>query len=215
MRQCDSPDCVAMFAALRSIDRFCSKGCQITFWNRDGKARLCRRCGGPMVGRNGGQRYCGDQCRDANRADDLKAHNAKTNAARTIIGPGQVKCQRCGDTFTSKRPKVAKWCSDTCAGNGRYKGHQWRQDAAAHHGITKRQLEAALLDIARTAGFRCHYCPTVCSPGVRPLRKGGVNWHALTFDHIVPQAKGGTHDWSNLVPACWRCNHSKSDQLVA
>ena len=32
----------------------------------------------------------------------------------------------------------------------------------------------------------------------------------LTFDHVVPIAKGGKKTWENIVTACWRCNNRKS-----
>ena len=43
-------------------------------------------------------------------------------------------------------------------------------------------------------GSRCHYCGTT---------------DALTIDHKVPTAKGGTDDLSNLLLACRSCNSSK------
>lgn len=45
---------------------------------------------------------------------------------------------------------------------------------------------------------RCAYC------GVRP--------DVLTQDHIRPLSKGGTHEASNVVPACQSCNSSKGDR---
>jgi 5-methylcytosine-specific restriction endonuclease McrA len=32
---------------------------------------------------------------------------------------------------------------------------------------------------------------------------------AVEIDHVIPTSKGGTHELSNLVPACLRCNRSK------
>jgi 5-methylcytosine-specific restriction endonuclease McrA len=32
----------------------------------------------------------------------------------------------------------------------------------------------------------------------------------LTFDHVVPIAKGGKKNWTNIVTACIRCNNLKS-----
>ncbi len=32
----------------------------------------------------------------------------------------------------------------------------------------------------------------------------------LTFDHVIPIAKGGKKDWTNIVTACIRCNNKKS-----
>ena len=36
----------------------------------------------------------------------------------------------------------------------------------------------------------------------------------LTIDHIVPKSRGGKHSWQNVVTACKRCNHHKSDRLI-
>ena len=35
----------------------------------------------------------------------------------------------------------------------------------------------------------------------------------LTIDHIIPLAKGGTNDISNLHTLCRQCNQKKSDGL--
>lgn len=31
----------------------------------------------------------------------------------------------------------------------------------------------------------------------------------LTYDHVVPRAAGGKTDWTNIVTACYDCNHKK------
>jgi len=52
------------------------------------------------------------------------------------------------------------------------------------------------LDKKAQYGFRCAYCH-------RKLKR-------LTKDHIVPLSKNGTNYIYNIVPACKRCNSSKS-----
>ncbi|MCA1775256.1 MAG: HNH endonuclease [Loktanella sp.] len=47
--------------------------------------------------------------------------------------------------------------------------------------------------------FRCQYC------GTR---------HDLTFDHVVPRAKGGITSWENVVAACSPCNLKKGSKLL-
>lgn len=37
---------------------------------------------------------------------------------------------------------------------------------------------------------------------------------AETIDHVIPRSKGGAHIWENVVAACARCNHKKSDKTV-
>lgn len=51
--------------------------------------------------------------------------------------------------------------------------------------------------------FTCAYCG-------RNLH--GVNPREVTLDHIVPQCKGGSHESSNLVMACGRCNFRRQHQ---
>ena len=47
-------------------------------------------------------------------------------------------------------------------------------------------------------GNRCFYC-------------GGF---ANTIDHVVPLSKGGLSSFSNCIPACFTCNHTKDDMEV-
>lgn len=35
-----------------------------------------------------------------------------------------------------------------------------------------------------------------------------------TLDHVLPLSRGGSHSLSNILPACFRCNHSKRDSTV-
>ena len=46
---------------------------------------------------------------------------------------------------------------------------------------------------------RCAYCPR----------------RADTVDHVVPRSRGGQHSWTNVVAACYKCNHRKGSILLA
>tara|TARA_A200000113_G_scaffold81934_1_gene72891 strand:+ start:576 stop:1145 length:570 start_codon:yes stop_codon:yes gene_type:complete len=37
--------------------------------------------------------------------------------------------------------------------------------------------------------------------------------HELTFDHVVPRAKGGRTNWENIVAACRTCNTVKGSKM--
>jgi 5-methylcytosine-specific restriction endonuclease McrA len=50
-------------------------------------------------------------------------------------------------------------------------------------------------------GFTCQYCSAR-----RPAPE-------LTFDHVVPRAKGGRTTWENVVTACGGCNLRKGSKL--
>ena len=56
-------------------------------------------------------------------------------------------------------------------------------------------LRAGVWDLSNGV---CHYCGTT----LHPLRD-------FTVDHVVPVARGGTNDPSNLVASCLLCNISK------
>lgn len=40
-----------------------------------------------------------------------------------------------------------------------------------------------------------------------------VETSSLTFDHVIPKAKGGMTNWMNIVCACVACNVRKADKL--
>ena len=61
--------------------------------------------------------------------------------------------------------------------------------------LAYRQREAAKARIRDRDGDRCFYCRTTGIP--------------LWLDHVVPVAKGGSDEDSNLVLACPHCNCSK------
>lgn len=55
--------------------------------------------------------------------------------------------------------------------------------------------------IFRRDDYTCQYC--------------GERGRKLECDHVIPVARGGGHDDSNLVTACFACNRSKHDKLVS
>jgi 5-methylcytosine-specific restriction endonuclease McrA len=50
-------------------------------------------------------------------------------------------------------------------------------------------------------GFTCQYCDYK-----RPAPE-------LTFDHVIPRARGGRTSWENVVTACGACNLRKGSKL--
>lgn len=50
--------------------------------------------------------------------------------------------------------------------------------------------------------FQCQYC-SISLPA-----------QDLTFDHVLPRAKGGRTSWENVVTACQKCNLKKSSKLL-
>lgn len=57
---------------------------------------------------------------------------------------------------------------------------------------------------------RCRYCGVLVVRG-HNLRRGDQ----FTIDHVIPRSRGGTNDESNLVTACFACNHRKANKTLA
>jgi 5-methylcytosine-specific restriction endonuclease McrA len=58
-------------------------------------------------------------------------------------------------------------------------------------------------NIYQRDSFTCQYCDQRFEP------------EALTFDHVVPVAQGGTRGWENIVTACEPCNTRKGARTPA
>jgi len=54
---------------------------------------------------------------------------------------------------------------------------------------------------ARDGAMACVYCDETLPP------------EKLTIDHVVPRSRGGSNRQTNMVLACYRCNHAKGDCL--
>ena len=59
-------------------------------------------------------------------------------------------------------------------------------------------------------GFRCVWCGRPVwrgFPGIRRQRS-----YQATEDHLIPKARGGGSGLSNIVTACFRCNHLRTNK---
>ena len=63
---------------------------------------------------------------------------------------------------------------------------------------THRAVKFSRINIFTRDNYRCQYC------------RHKFRTEDLTFDHVVPIARGGRKTWENIVTACWRCNNKKS-----
>ncbi|MEM7489166.1 MAG: HNH endonuclease [Pseudomonadota bacterium] len=63
----------------------------------------------------------------------------------------------------------------------------------------QRQVAFTRFNLFLRDEFRCQYCGS----------KGD-----LTFDHVVPRARGGITSWENVVAACGRCNLRKGSRSL-
>lgn len=67
----------------------------------------------------------------------------------------------------------------------------------------RRTIPKALrFDVFKRDSFKCQYCGSAAPEFV------------LHIDHILPHAKGGTNDITNLITSCLACNLGKSDKVL-
>ena len=138
------------------------------------------------------------------RARRRSAHIKLARAARGTTGPtwANGSCHRCGCPFTAQVVgHVPRYCSRACA----------RADLAGRRRMRKRNAYVAPVfrrKVFERDGWTCQICR-------RPVVRGSVvpNLRAPTLDHIIPLARGGTHEPSNVQLACFECNSRKSDTI--
>lgn len=118
-------------------------------------------------------------------------------------------CAECGEITTRKR-----FCSETC--NNRYhnrlKEHKRRakiRGAYIDKDITLKEVYALDNGICYICNGLCDWNDKVDGPLCIIC---GNNYPSI--DHVIPLAKGGKHEWSNVRLAHRRCNSHKSDSIA-
>jgi len=111
-------------------------------------------------------------------------------------------CQWCGKSLAGTRSR--RFCPPVKTDDWPYKNYEcamtwrifWQSTAAFKKAVMIRD------------NFTCQLCGTVCvaenKHGVKIPELGKIE-----IDHIVPVAKGGNADLSNLQTLCKKCNRSK------
>ena len=66
----------------------------------------------------------------------------------------------------------------------------------------KRGVKFSRVNVFTRDGFRCQYCNHK-----KPFSQ-------LTYDHVIPRARGGRTEWTNIVTACRPCNHKKGSRTT-
>lgn len=104
-----------------------------------------------------------------------------------------VTCSVCGDTFKTHRTNTFV-CSRECKKAAR------RRDA-----IPKKVIGSV---IERSKG-KCHWCKC------KLIINGGTAYHPrkLHIDHVIPVARGGGDEETNLVASCAECNGRKHSKI--
>jgi 5-methylcytosine-specific restriction endonuclease McrA len=95
---------------------------------------------------------------------------------------------------------------------------QWRKAnpekaAAVHQRRRARKKDAFVEEVCLLKLYES--CDGICYLCDEPVDFTAPTKHpkSATLDHIVPLARGGTHDEGNCALACYRCNVRKKDKL--
>lgn len=102
------------------------------------------------------------------------------------------------------REKLVREYGDAASGLVEWTAKRQRGAAAAKRDNLPRTFETTLMV---WAGTPCHLCRkplTVLGP------EDGPNY--LTMDRILC---GGKYNAENVLPACWECNHERSNKIIS
>jgi HNH endonuclease len=109
------------------------------------------------------------------------------------------RCRRCETSFVSDQP-AARYCSRACL----------NLDGHARRRATKKGAFVAIVYRARVFE-RDKWTCKICH---RKVKRNAVAPHprAPVLDHVIPLAKGGTHEPANVQCAHFMCNSIKQDK---
>jgi len=115
--------------------------------------------------------------------------------ARHLMASGEIPAVRLDRYWRASRAAIEQWVAEAVS----RQRHIVPADLVRASGTTPRGTIPARLRFAILArdNFTCRYCGRM-APAV-----------ALTVDHVVSVADGGTDDEGNLVAACDECNMGK------
>jgi 5-methylcytosine-specific restriction endonuclease McrA len=66
--------------------------------------------------------------------------------------------------------------------------------------LPKRPVPFNKINVFHRDEFKCQYCGEE------------FDYKDLTFDHVLPQSRGGETTWENITTSCGPCNHSKGNR---
>lgn len=153
----------------------------------------------------------------SSRHDCDRCRNATPLTPVQIYGVGycvpiHCKCRRCGNLFrnTGKR-RTCDSCIVRLKREGKSRTNHRRRirktmnDYAEQGKVDTFEREGVI----RSDQWICYLCGRKTS-----MESGSRDGSYPTVDHVVPIARGGSNDRSNLRCACMRCNSKKSDMTI-
>lgn len=179
-----------------------------------GHDHSCPACGKGFRTRHG-SRYCSRDCGRWATARTTSCPVPNTHPSRSTAVPycRQVgkqtrfacgRCRHCGTPFTMDRKQHHSLDYVYCTKQCQHRSHKAQRAARKRGNLVE---VFARPDIFERDGWRCQLC------GHKVRRD--VAWNhpqSPTIDHIIPLARGGTHEPRNVHCAHRICNSNKSDR---
>jgi 5-methylcytosine-specific restriction endonuclease McrA len=198
-----------------TVDGYSNRGCRCEDCKaaHADRARRYYEANCEEISQRSRQRY------EANRENVLQRNQEYYEANREKV---IERVRRYAETNPEKISKKQRRWRDANPEHNR----QWRQtnpekaatiSSLASHRRRARELDAFIedvppLEIFERDEWRCQI-PGCLYPDI-PVSRSVTYPHPIfaSLDHVVPLAKGGTHERSNLVTAHLRCNIAKGDR---
>ncbi len=208
MKTCTLPDCTNAHRA---------RGLCSTHWNRQyGKPDpkypiICLTCGKEHLSARRDGKYCSEVCKGIGLrkrySTALVLWTPPPKQPRAMPGPLRPlrrrwymgRCRLCATAFVHDSPRT-HYCSPQCT----------RRDLKAKRRVLQKSAYVAPVSptyIFERDNWTCQLCR-------RKVNRKAVVPHprAPVLDHVIPLAKGGTHEPANVQCAHFMCNCLKSDR---
>jgi hypothetical protein len=199
---------------------YCSRECYFAAKAKKPKPTTCRvyfpqcvQCRDIFTAKRQGNRFCSDRCGmrfhyEQSKQDGRYRAMLSKKREQYIAVPGtRRQCARCHGPFTSNK-HTAIYCA-TCS---IFVYREQRTDQ--NHRRSIRERGAFVAPVSRTEiykrdGWRCGICHRAVDPKLRY-----PDPTSASIDHIIPIARGGTHEPRNVRLAHWICNVRRSDSMA-
>jgi 5-methylcytosine-specific restriction endonuclease McrA len=225
--------CLAQFMGRPStVNRFCSKDC-VNAWRAAQKIRVCEQCGEDYTKRDSGsgsqggkrrtQRFCSHPCYIAwLRAKCGLSWDEPIDLWPTGKTEPSRECSECGAGFISDSP-TRLTCSPVCkkrrgsrisseATMARYYADPAFRDEVLTRAMNRRVSLLGIPGLTRPWHLVAYLFEA--DNGICGICGGSVVMapgpHQPSPDHVIPLARGGKHELSNLQLSHLSCNLSKN-----
>lgn len=154
------------------------------------------------------RKWCSESCRVRSWAERnpkrIKAYEESAKEKKreeTLLRNQGQTCRMCGETFSA--PRKRGFCGQTCVNRANAIARRARHKAVPRDSYTPQEV------LLRSGGS-CGLCGLpILQDFVYPDRR------ALSVDHIVPLARGGTDEFQNVQASHLGCNWSKGARVAA